>query len=131
MFPKSGRNLPASQLPTESEYMRLLREALRDELGGTRSATKTIMRWTGACDRTARNWMSGLGGPSGYHLLCLARESDAVLDVMLAVSGRQELALNADVHAIEVALAKASGALQVLRRQTLGTLSRPQAKLGS
>jgi len=77
------------------------------------------MRWTGACDRTARNWMSGTGGPSGYHLLCLARESDAVLEVILAMTGRAELTLSADMHAVEVALAKATGALQVLKRQKL------------
>jgi hypothetical protein len=121
MFPKNGRNLPnSSAAPTEFEYMSKLREALRGELGASRTATKTIMRWTGACDRTVRNWMGGSGGPTGYHLLCLIRESEAVLDVVLAMTGRSELALSADVHAVEVALAKAAGSLQVLKRQKLG-----------
>ena len=120
MFPKNGRHLPGAHVgPTECEYLSRIREALRGELGTTRTATKTIMRWTGACDRTARNWMSGTGGPSGYHLLCLARESDAVLEVILAMTGRAELTLSADMHAVEVALAKATGALQVLKRQKL------------
>ena len=104
-------------MPTEADYITEVREALRSELGGTHAATKTIMRWTGASDRTARNWLSGVTGPSGYHLICLARESNAVLSALLAMSGRAELALSADVHAVEVALAKAAGALEVLKRQ--------------
>lgn len=120
MFPKSGSKVPGADRPKEDEYLAAIREALRHELGGHGSATKTIMRWTGASDRTARNWMSGATGPSGYHLICLARESNAVLAAMLAMSGRSELALSADVHAVEVALAKAAGALEVLKRQRTG-----------
>lgn len=118
MFPKSGSKVPGTRIrPTEADYLADIREALRGELAGTGGATKTIMRWTGASDRTARNWMSGAAGPSGYHLICLARESNAVLAAMLAMSGRPELALSADVHAVEVALAKAMGSLEVLKRQ--------------
>jgi hypothetical protein len=124
MFPKSGSKVPGAGVrPTEVEYLLQIREALRSELGGTRVATKMIMRWTGTSDRTARNWMSGAAGPSGYHLICLARESNAVLAAVLAMGGRAELALAADVHAVEVALAKAAGALEVLKRQHL---RRPQ-----
>jgi len=118
MFPKSGSKVPGRDTkPSEADYLREIREALRGELGGSRAATKTIMRWTGASDRTARNWMSGAAGPSGYHLICLARESNAILAVVLAMSGRAELALSTDIHAVEVALAKAAGALEVLKRQ--------------
>ena len=120
MFPKSGSKVPGADRPKEDEYLAAIREALRQELGGHGGATKAIMRWTGASDRTARNWMSGAAGPSGYHLICLARESNAVLAAMLAMSGRSELALSADVHAVEVALAKAAGALEVLKRQRTG-----------
>lgn len=118
MFPKSGSKLPgAKSRPSEGDYLDEIRGALRGELGGTNGATKTIMSWTGASDRTARNWMGGAVGPSGYHLICLARESNAVLAAVLALCGRPELALSTDVHAVEVALAKAMGSLEVLRRQ--------------
>lgn len=119
MFPKSGRSLPhVHPRPTESEFMDRLRDALRAELGGTRTATKTIMRWTDACERTARNWMTGVGGPSGYHLLCLARESGQVFETILNFAERTDLVLAADMHAIEVALAKANGTFEILRRQS-------------
>jgi hypothetical protein len=124
MLPKSGRKLPDAAIGSEADYIFRIGEALRGELGGTHAAAKTIMRWTGASDRTARNWMGGTFGPSGYHLVCLARESEAVLAVVLAMCGRAELALSADVHAVEVALAKAAGALEVLKRQRTGGASR-------
>jgi len=118
MFPKSGSKVPKLKgRPLVEDYLAEILQALRHELGTTAGATKTIMRWTGASDRTARNWMSGASGPSGYHLICLARESNAVLAAMLALSGRPELALSTDVHAVEVALSKAMGSLEVLKRQ--------------
>jgi hypothetical protein len=118
MLPNSGSQVPKlKERPSEGHYLAEIHQALRDELGAAGGATKTIMRWTGASDRTARNWMSGAAGPSGYHLICLARESNAVLAAMLALSGRPELALSTDVHAVEVALAKAMGSLEVLKRQ--------------
>lgn len=118
MFPKNGSKLPATTVRlSEGDYIAAIRQALRGELGSIGGATKTIMRWTGASDRTARNWLSGAAGPSGFNLICLARESNAVLAAMLAMSGRAELALSTDVHAVEVALAKAMGSLEVLKRQ--------------
>jgi hypothetical protein len=54
-------------------------------------------------------------------LICLAQQSDAVLSVILSMSGRSELSLAADLHAVEVALAKASGAFEVLKRQRLSS----------
>lgn len=104
-------------MPTEAEYVRAVTTALRGELGLAGGAAKTLMKWTGASNRTARNWMGGTVGPSGVHLICLARQSDAVLEVILEMSGRNELHLAADIHAVEVALAKANGALEVLKRQ--------------
>jgi hypothetical protein len=78
------------------------------------------MRWTGASNRTARNWLNGAASPSGYHLVCLARESNEVLAAMLLLSGRPELALSADLRAIEAALAKAADAIARLRREQNG-----------
>lgn len=118
MLPKSGTLLPARGAKfSERDYAGCIRQALRDELGGSRVAAKSIMRWTGASNRTARNWLNGAACPSGYHLLCLARESDAVLAAILSLSGRPELALSVDIRAVEMALARASGAIAVLKRE--------------
>lgn len=118
MLPNTGSKLPRLGVPpSQAEFVRLVSGALRTDLGGTRTATKMIARWTGASDRTARTWMNGLGAPNGLHLICLARESDAVLAAILRMSGHAELMLAADLHAVEVALAKATGTLAMLQLQ--------------
>ena len=121
MLPNTGSRLPGAVRPvSEADYLAAVSAALRDELGTTAAAAKMVMRWTGVSDRTARNWMSGAAAPSGSHLMSLARESDAVLSAVLTMTARPELVLAADLHAVEVAIAKASGAFEVLRRQRVG-----------
>lgn len=118
MLPENGKGFPrSSSTLSEADYVAGISRALKSELGSTRVAAKTIMRWTGASDHTARNWLNGVVGPSGRHLLCLSQRSSAVLATVLEMTGRPELLLMADIHAIEVALAKASGAFAVLARQ--------------
>lgn len=118
MLPKTGSRLPRPTKPiSEAEYAAAISAALRAELGATGAAAKTIIRWTGASDRSARNWITGATAPSAHHLMSMMRESEAVLSTVLAMTVRPELALAADLHAVEVALAKASGAFEVLRRQ--------------
>jgi len=116
MLPKNGTLLPArGAVLTERDYSSRICQALRDDLGGSRMAAKLIMRWTDASNRTARNWLNGAASPSGYHLVRLARESDAVLGVILSLSGRPELALSVDIRTVELALAKAARAIAGLR----------------
>jgi hypothetical protein len=64
--------------------------ALQRQLGGTHQAVKTVMRWTGASERTVKNWFAGSSGPSGQHLLDLVRHSDEVLAMFLALAGRRQ-----------------------------------------
>jgi hypothetical protein len=65
--------------------------ALKSELGSTHQAVKIIMRWTGAGERTVKNWLAGISGPSGQHLVDLIRHSDDVLAVLLILAGRQQV----------------------------------------
>ncbi|WP_234450871.1 MULTISPECIES: hypothetical protein [unclassified Paracoccus (in: a-proteobacteria)] len=52
-----------------------------------------------------KNWFAGRYGPSGDHLVSLARHSDEVLGTFLALAGRQDLMaamkLAAAEHAVE------------------------------
>jgi hypothetical protein len=52
-----------------------------------------IAGWTGANERTVKNWILGRYAPCGRHLVVLAQHSDEVLDTILAMAGRQELLL--------------------------------------
>jgi hypothetical protein len=51
-------------------------------------AIKTVMRWTGASERTVKHWFAGTHGPSAQHLVALARDSDAVLMYFLNAANR-------------------------------------------
>ena len=72
----------------QAAYRKAIADALRRELGHTHQAIKTVMRWTGASERTAKYWLSGERGPSGEHLIRLAQHSDAVLITILTMAER-------------------------------------------
>ena len=37
----------------------------------THQAIKTVMKWTGAKERTVKNWFAGSNGTNGHHLAAL------------------------------------------------------------
>lgn len=114
MFRKRGSNLPGSPGPETPGYATSIADALRTELGQSHRATKTLMRWTGASDRTAKNWLSGCCGPSGRHLIELARQSDTVLATLLGLAGRNRHMVGADLLAIRAALVTATELIEGL-----------------
>ena len=91
MFPKRGTVLPdaGGRRDQPATYAKMVSAALRKDLGKTHRATKTVMRWTGACERTVRNWLAGTKGPSGEHLVVLIRNSETVLEAILCHAGRE------------------------------------------
>jgi hypothetical protein len=90
MLPKKGIVFPkAADL---GPYSRAIAYALKCELGSTHQATKIVMGWTGAGERTVKNWLAGVSGPSGDHLVKLIRHSEYVLHVLLVLGGRQRVA---------------------------------------
>ena len=94
MFPKTGKKfLGDTELPAPT-YAALIAEILREELGHSHQAHKTLMRWTGANERTAKNWLAGSNGPSGEHLLRLMNNSDRVFECVLNLSHRSAVLSN-------------------------------------
>ena len=91
LLPKKGNVLHRVGREGGSDlgYAGAIADALRHDLGTTHQAVKSVMRWTGASERTVKYWFAGTGGPSGEHLIALARHSDAVLAVILQLAGRQ------------------------------------------
>lgn len=73
----------------EQDFNRLVAAALRNDLGEGRRSIKTVMTWTGTCERTAKNWLSGSCGPSGQHLVQLAKNSDELFDLFLLLCDRR------------------------------------------
>lgn len=89
VFPKKGRVFPQDEL--DSGYARTIALALRQDLGNTHQAAKTAMKWTGARERTVKNWLAAKGGPSGAHLIGLMRHSNAVCEAVLLSAGRERV----------------------------------------
>jgi hypothetical protein len=96
-------------LLAEAAFAEQIGAALRDELGATRRATKTVMRWADVSDTTARGWITGRCAPSGRHLLVLAANSAEVMAKVLALTDHAELGLALGLEEIqrrlEIALA--------------------------
>jgi hypothetical protein len=90
MLPKKGIVFPNGE--NLGSYPQAIAYALKRELGSTHQAVKIIRRWTGAGERTVKNWLAGVSGPSGQHLVDLIRHSDDVLTVLLILAGRQQVA---------------------------------------
>jgi hypothetical protein len=70
-------------------YARTVALALRRDLACSTSATKEIMRWTGASERSVKNWLSGRNGPSGAHLIELMGPSTSVFEAIKELAGRE------------------------------------------
>jgi hypothetical protein len=94
VLPKKGKKLHGADLEPVAElgYPGAIATALRQELGTTHQAIKLAMRWTGASERTVKYWFAGTTGPSGEHLIALARHSDVILGVFLQRAGRKHFA---------------------------------------
>jgi hypothetical protein len=49
------------------------------------------MAYTGAGERTVKNWFEGRNGPNGENLIELIRHSDEVLEAVLVMAGRRDI----------------------------------------
>ncbi|MGE8065034.1 hypothetical protein [Pseudomonas sp. NPDC089569] len=83
MFTKTGNSFL-----TPEQYAAEIAKALHAELGETHQATKTLMRWTSANERTVKNWLAGVNGPRGEHLVALVKHSDHALAAFLGMAER-------------------------------------------
>lgn len=107
MLPKKGKLFPGNgQGGTKADYVMVIAAALREDLGTSHQGSKTAMRWTGAGERTVKNWFAGTNGPCGEHLIALVRHSDAVLAVFLAMAGRPNVIVGTKLADIRDRLAE-------------------------
>jgi hypothetical protein len=123
MFPKRGKFFPdrTGQMDQAESYVLVVAAELRRELGDTHQAVKTIMRWTGANERTVKNWLAGRCGPNGDHLISLFRYSSVVLDAVLRLAGHEQVVHAKKLVALRAALADALVQID----SSIGERSRP------
>ena len=126
-FPKKGKSFPERDRdgiggggyhPSPIDFAAEISAALQRTLGSTHSAVKTASGWTGANERTAKNWLSGRYGPSGEHLVALARNSEEVLNTFLAMCGRSDLIAASKLAEAEQILAEVLTAVHNLNKNT-------------
>ncbi len=87
-FPKSSGSVGVSD---GYEFAAVIAETLRGTFGETRMSVKTVMAYTGAGERTVKNWFGGKNGPNGENLVELVRNSDEVLKALLLMAGREDI----------------------------------------
>jgi len=120
-LPKLGKDLhPAPRRRRSTAYAVAVSEALRSQLNGSAHTTKTLMRWTGASERTVKGWLSGANGPCGEHLVELMANSDKVWDGFRRLAKRPAVEVRHLVllkASLEAALASIDVILNVSTRQ--------------
>jgi hypothetical protein len=99
-FPKKGKSFPkrvgagGSKVSLDDHAFAVkIALALKAELKNRNSRAKLVASWTGANERTVKNWILGRYAPCGRHLVILAQHSDQVLDAVLSMADRQDLLL--------------------------------------
>ena len=86
-FPNSSGRVAASD---SDDFAAVIAKTLRETFGGTRASVKTVMAYTGARDRTVKNWFEGKNAPNGENLIELLRNSDEVLEAVLLMADRED-----------------------------------------
>lgn len=120
-FPKKGRFFPNENGHAEDGrhladnwFADEIASALKRSLGNSRAGAKLVASWTGANEKTVKNWFAGRYGPSGEHLVALARHSDEVLGMFLAMAGREGLMVGLKLAAAEQAIEQLLAAVRRL-----------------
>jgi hypothetical protein len=104
-FPKKGKFFPKRDGDGRSDFnlddrafAMKIALALKSELRDRNSRAKLVAGWTGASERTVKNWISGRYAPRGRHLVVLAQHSDQVLSAILSMADRKDLLLASKVE---------------------------------
>lgn len=111
-FPNEGKSFPGS--PNEgsrrtgdtaaigsTEFAGAMSAALNRAFEGHGSKIKIVAKLTGAHERTVKNWFRGSYGPSGAHLIRLARSSDVIFEAFVSLTGRAVPVGEGEVAALE------------------------------
>src|SRR6202171_1304468 len=99
-FPKRGKSFPkrgghgGSDFSLDDHAFAMkIASALTSELKDRNSRAKLVAGWTGANERTVKNWIAGRYAPCGRHLVVLAQHSAQVLNAILSMADRRDLLL--------------------------------------
>lgn len=91
--------------------------ALKRAKADEQISIKIVANWTGANERTVKNWFNGKFGPNGDHLMILANHCDEVMDAIIQMSGRNSLSIFLRIDSIEKNLVSALKLVRDTRKQ--------------
>jgi len=125
-FPKKGKSFPKSGDPSNSNgdggvsggatpFALEIASALERTLRDRNTRIKTVAGWTGANERTVKNWLSGQYGPCGSHLVVLIEHSDEVLNAVLSMARRHDLVFAQKLVDLEQRLVELMSTVKELR----------------
>jgi DNA-binding transcriptional regulator YiaG len=116
MIPKMGKNFPerTKTIGAAATYTSAISGALRAELGDTHQAVKKLARWTGANERTVKNWLSGRCGPSGKHLVLIIQNSDTAANALFRLTRREPIVASLKISQAHQFLANAVKELELI-----------------
>lgn len=110
-FPKKGKFFPGGTAHAAggngqhaAGFAGEIAAALRRSAGTGGEGIKIVASWTGANEKTVKNWFSGRYGPKGQHLAALVQRSDEVLSTFLVMAGREDLMAVVKLAAAEKAI---------------------------
>jgi hypothetical protein len=92
-FPKPGGDGGSKYSLDDHAFAKEVAMALKSELKDRNSRAKLVAGWTGASERTVKNWILGRYAPCGRHLVVLVQHSDHVLNAILSMADRRDLLL--------------------------------------
>ncbi|TDR85289.1 hypothetical protein [Enterovirga rhinocerotis] len=107
-FHKTGRLLHDDG----EHFAMMVSRALKDALGYRAASIKQVASWTGAGERTVKNWFAGSCAPRGQHFSALVRHCPGMLDAFLASAGRSDRLAFVDVQEARKRLRRALDALE-------------------
>lgn len=101
MLRETRKNLrgESSRALNAREYAVAIEVALKREMGASRHSVKTLARMTNASERTVQNWLSGIRGPNGVHLILLAQNFASIRSTIMFLAG-QGMQQSADMEAV-------------------------------
>src|SRR5260370_24137450 len=125
-FPKKGKSFPncsngdGGSLNATINFALEIAAALERTLRDRNTRIKTVAGWTGANERTVKNWLSGQYGPCGGHLVLLIQHSDEVLNAVLSMGRRHDLGFAQKLVDLEQRMLELISTLQELRSRRPG-----------
>ena len=120
-FPKKGKSFPncsngdGGSLDATINFALEIAAALERTLRDRNTRIKTVAGWTGANERTVKNWLSRQYGPCGAHLIVLIQHSDEVLNAVLSMAGRHDLVVAQKLVDLEQRLLELMSTVKELR----------------